>query len=169
MNQPNHFPASLRDVAVLSRSTFCEQRSVCQDVSIIDQGYSISLLARQLRGVDDLERALVFPTFFTPAAVELLMALPNHFWFWNVVYYAVGESRGSTLIDDSTVLRVFKRFRDRCAAFYDLNKPVDQLTAYELAVRVAEGVILFKNADWQHLNGAELVFNLMFQQQQSEG
>lgn len=165
MNQPHPFPASLRDVAVLSRSTFCEHRSVWQDVSIIDQGYNISLLARQLRGVDVLDRSLVFPTFFTAAALELLMALPNHFWFWNVVYYAVGESRGSTLIDDSTVRRVIDRFRDRCAAFYDLSKPIDQLSAQELAVRVAEGVILFKNADWQHLNGAELVFNPMFQPQ----
>lgn len=168
MNQLSHFPASLRDVAVLSRSTFCEQRSVWQDVSIIDQGYSISLLARQLRGVDTLDRSLVFPTFFTAAALELLMTLPNHFWFWSVVYHAVGDSRGSPLIDDSAVRRVFKRFCDRCAAAYDLNKPIDQLSAYETAVRVAEGVLLFKNAEWQHLNGAELVFNPMFQQQ-SEG
>ena len=165
MNQPNHFPASLRDVAVLSRSTFCEQRSVCQDVSIIDQGYSISLLARQLRGVDDLERALVFPTFFTPAAVELLMALPNHFWFWNVVYYAVGDSTGAGLIDVGVIRRVLAQLRDRCAAVYDLDRPIDELTAHELAVRVAKGVVLFKGENWQHLNGAELVFNPIFQPQ----
>jgi len=165
VNQTNHFPASLRDVAVRGRSIFSEHRHVVQDVSFANQGYDINELARRVLNVAALDQARVLPTFFTAAAVELLMGLPNMFWFWNVVYYAVGDSRGSTLIDDSTVRRVMDRFRDRCAPFYDLKKPIDQLTAYELGVRVAEGVILFKNADWQHLNGAELVFNPIFQPQ----
>lgn len=163
MNQTNHFPANLRDVAVRGRSTFSEHRHVLQDLSFVSQGYDINHLARQLRGVDELDHAHVLPTFFTPGAVTLLMALPNLFWFWNVVYYAVGESRGSALIDESAVQRVINgRFRERRAAFYDLKKPIDQLSPRELAMLVAEGVVLFKTTEWQHLNGAELVLNPMF-------
>jgi len=165
VNQTQHFPASLRDVAIRGRSIFSEHRHVVQDVSFVSQGYDINELARRVLGVAALDHALVLPTFFTPGAVELLMSSPNMFWFWNVVYYAVGDSRGSKLIDDNTVRRVIDRFRDRCAAFYDLKKPIDQLSASEMAMLVAEGVILFKSTEWQHLNGAELVFNPIFQQQ----
>lgn len=163
MNQPHQYRGNLRDVAIRGRSIFSEHRHVVQDVSFVSQDYDIKELARCVHGVAALDRSLVFPTFFTPGAVELLMSLPNVFWFWNVVYYAVGEWSGSTLIDDSTVLGVIDGFRERCAAFYDLKKPIDQLSAQELAVRVAEGVILFNSAPYQHLNGVELVFNPMFQ------
>ena len=125
--------------------------------------YEVWDLARQQRGVKVLDRSLVFSTFFTAGAVELLQTMPNLFWFWNVVCYATGDSKGTTLIDDSTIRRVIDRLRDCRAAFYDLKKPIDQLSASEMAALVAEGVILFKTAEWQHLNGAELVFNPMFQ------
>lgn len=165
MNQPRPFPVCLADIAVLGRSTFSEYRSVWQDVSIIDQGHNIHELARQERGVTALDRSLVLPTFFTAGAVELLMTLPNHFWFWHVVYFAAMNSKENVFIDDGAIRRAFGQMRDRCAAVYDLNKPIDQLSAHELAVRVAEGVILFKSANWQHLNDAELVFNVIFQPQ----
>ncbi|MFA7341343.1 MAG: hypothetical protein WC028_31465 [Candidatus Obscuribacterales bacterium] len=165
MNQPRLFPVSLGDIAILGRSTYAEYRSVWQDVSIIDQGHNISELAKQQRGVTVLDHSLVFPTFFTAGAVELLMTLPNHFWFWNVVYLAAMNSSDRVFIDGGAIRRVFAQTRDRVAAVYDLNKPIDQLSAHELAVRVAEGVILFKSANWQHLNDAELVFNVIFQPQ----
>ncbi len=165
MNQPRPFPVCLADIAVLGRSTYSEYRSVWQDVSIIDQGHNISQLARQERGVTVLDHSLVFPTFFTAGAVELLMTLPNHFWFWHVVYFAAMNSKENAFIDDGAIRRAFGQMRDRLSAVYDLNKPIDQLSPHELAVRVAEGVILFKSANWQHLNDAELVFNVIFQPQ----
>lgn len=165
MNQPRSFPGSLRDVAILSRSTFSEYRSCWQDISGMQQGHHIYELARQERGLAVLDRSLVLPTFFTTGAVQLLMTLPNAFWFWNVVYYATSYRNMGGLIDDHIIRRVFDQMRHPRAVAYDLNKPIDQLSAYELAVRVAEGVILFKSANWQHLNDAELVFNVMFQPQ----
>ncbi len=40
-----------------------------------------------------------------------------------------------------------------------------QLSPFDMAVRVIEGVILLKSSDFEHLEDVELVFNVMFQPQ----
>ena len=159
------FPANLRQVAILNRSVSSEERSRWQDVAGQEYGHHLYELARQVHGVAVLDRALVLPTFFTAEAVARLLTLPNTFWFWNVVYYAAEHPARNGQIDHVIIDRVFRQKRDCLAGVYDLEKAIDQLSAHELALRVAEGVILFKSLNWQHLNDAALVFNPIFQPQ----
>jgi hypothetical protein len=42
---------------------------------------------------------------------------------------------------------------------------MEQLDAFEMAIRVIEGVILLKSSDCEHLKDRKLVFNVMFQPQ----
>ena len=164
MNQADSSVRNLRDLAALERTRSFENRSYWQDVSLLPNDYEVWDLARQKRGVKALDRSLVFPTFFTAGAVELLMALPNNFWFWTVVHISTFSASGG-LIDEVNIGEVIAGFRARRSSVYDLNKPMEQLDAFEMAIRVIEGVILLKSSDCEHLKDRELVFNVMFQPQ----
>lgn len=164
MNQSDSFLRDLRDLAALERTRSFEQRSYWQDVSLLKNDYEIWDVARQRRGVVLLERSLVFPTFFTAGAEEVLMTLPNNFWFWTVVYHSTSAANGG-LIDEVNIRQVIASFRARRSSVYDLNKPMAQLSPFDMAVRVIEGVILLKSSDCEHLKDVELVFNVMFQPQ----
>ncbi|CAN5190989.1 hypothetical protein BH11CYA1_BH11CYA1_23230 [soil metagenome] len=163
MNQFNGFPSTLRHVAILGRSVCAESRSRWQDISSNYQWHDLNQFACAVRGVERLDPPLVMSTFFTSEAEAMMMSLPNSFWFFNVMHYAAGYPTTAGLIDKHILDRVFDHLRSRLATVYDLEKAIDQLSASELAVRVAEGVIVFKSQSWQHLNGAELVFNVIFQ------
>jgi hypothetical protein len=92
------------------------------------------------------------------------MALPNNFWFWTVVHISTFSASGG-LIDEVNIGEVIAGFRARRSSVYDLNKPMEQLDAFEMAIRVIEGVILLKSSDCEHLKDRKLVFNVMFQPQ----
>lgn len=165
MNQIDDFPRDLHQHAGAERSRSMEKRSYWQDVSLLQNEYEIWELARRQRGVKVLDRSLVFPTFFTAEAVELLMTLPNNFWFWTVVQHSASDSAGGGLIDDVIVRQTIAGFRARRSSVYGLDKPMEQLSSFEMAVRVVEGVILFKSNDSELPSDGELVFNVMFQPQ----
>jgi hypothetical protein len=164
VNQPDGSGLNLCQLARLERNRSFEQRSYWQDVSLLKNDYEIWDVARQQRGVVVLERSLAFPTFFTAGAEEVLMTLPNNFWFWSVVYSATSAANGG-LIDEVNIRQVIASFRARRSSVYDLNKPLEQLSPFDMAVRVIEGVILLKSSDCEHLKDVELVFNVMFQPQ----
>lgn len=164
MNQPDGSGLNLEQLARLERTRSFEQRNYWQDVSLLKGDYEIWDVARQQRGVVSLERSLAFPTFFTAGAEEVLMTLPNNFWFWSVVSSAASAADGG-LIDEVNIRQVIASFRARRSSVYDLNKPMAQLSPFDMAVRVVEGVILLKSSDFEHVKDVELVFNVMFQPQ----
>jgi hypothetical protein len=164
VNQPDGSCLNLGQLARLERTRSFEQRSYWQDVSLLKNDYEIWDVTRQQRGVVVLDPWLVFPTFFTAGAEEVLMALPNNFWFWTVVHHSTFSASGG-LIDEVNIHQVIASFRARRSSVYDLNKPLEQLSPSDMAVRVIEGVILLKSSDCEHLKDVELIFNVMFQPQ----
>jgi hypothetical protein len=108
-------------------------------------GQQLYQLALQVRGVQSLETGEVLPTFCTNEAQQLLMSMPNYYWFWHVLQDAIfREGDESDRIGIQAVQRAVHELR--CSATYavDLKRRVEDLSATEACMWMALGIVLVK-------------------------
>ena len=85
--------------------------------------------------------------FFEPAAAELLMRLPNRYWFWTAVYGAVvraGVRGASKPIPQALVAAQLAEIHRIYAAKFNLRLAVAELSPSQVASRAVAGVLLVR-------------------------
>ncbi|HNG73716.1 MAG TPA: hypothetical protein PKN86_07315 [Candidatus Obscuribacter sp.] len=102
-------------------------------------------LAREATDLRNPSDEQILPIFFTDEACELLMKLPNLYWFWHVLEKAYEwqldgyEER----IDVATVLRAMGELREKAPRAWVVCKlPPESLSPGALVARTAHGVFL---------------------------
>jgi hypothetical protein len=109
--------------------------------------FSAALIALALEstGKSALADEEILPVFFTEAACEWLMKLPNLYFFWRVVAksYEWELTLDYERIGAPAVLRAMGEVREGVPrSFVECQLPPEELTAEHLAARRARGVFL---------------------------
>lgn len=109
-------------------------------------------LACSTRGSVTLGNADILPAFFTRAAIRMLVKMPNLYWFWSVVVYAVTADDGDKhkRLGKASIQNGVKNLRRDYARRFDLTKPLAMLAdedgnasrEAQIAARATAGLIL---------------------------
>jgi hypothetical protein len=86
--------------------------------------------------------------FFEPAAAELLLRLPNRFWFWTVVHGAianVAEEARDKPVPQAFVAQKLAEIRRIYAGKYNLQLALSDLSQSQVASRAVAGVLLVRS------------------------
>lgn len=139
-----------------------------EDLEDFDIPDAIISLAYLVRDNKSLPLAAVLPTFFTEAAVELLLKTPNHFYFLSLVAYSCDSADTGDRIGKEAVQQAAAQMRGWAAGKFNLEKRLADLAddpggqakrEIMIASRLAGGLILFKNGSFEQ---GELIDNPIF-------
>ncbi len=143
---------------MMSRWSFATNHYTPQGLTFVNP--ELYRLAAEFSGNSEIRYADVLPLLCEREACTILLSLPNHYWFWDVLFSATTHLQGSE--DKLTSDRVSKGMaisRHELSQKYDLTLPLKDLTAAQLASRTAAGVILVKHKSGDH---DEIYFNPIF-------
>lgn len=124
--------------------------SVYQPCTSTYLGAALNALACKTQAKTSVDEDKVLTTFFTAEAAAYLRAMPNLYWLWKAVTFALVCSaeddthQAGQAIGLSSVKQAEQSMRAEVSYKFDLNKPVEQLTAAQLCSRAAHGLILVK-------------------------
>lgn len=100
--------------------------------------------------------------FCEPAAAELLLRLPNRFWFWTTIKRAIlrveDKGLGKPMTEKHVAFALAEIRRD-CTAKYNLRLALSDLSQSQVASRAVSGLILVR-ACFGELD--EIMFNPIF-------
>lgn len=130
-------------------------RNLYENLANWAYGPELLRLARRKLGVAIDARLLdcqIIDAFFTKPAADLMLTLPNQYWFWHVladlvVAGAAAEADRFTLED---VQHAFAKRRADASVYFDLKKSFDELSDIEKLRRLAFGLVVFNTSGSPH-------------------
>ncbi|MBK8224490.1 MAG: hypothetical protein IPK73_26075 [Candidatus Obscuribacter sp.] len=141
------FRRELYNLAKAKRPIYASNSAWYHKLAPCDPGTDLYNLALQVRNCQSLVDTEILPTFFEKEAVELLLSLPNLYWFWRIVESSIIKAgNGRHVIGVDAVRGAIAEERNSAARAYDLKKDISALNQIETAVWVAAGILVVQSS-----------------------
>ena len=150
------------DTEMHRQARLCSVYQPCTDTYL---GAALNGLACKTLGQTSVDEDKVLTTFFSAEAAAYLRAMPNLYWLWKAVTFALvcsaedGTHQEGAAIGLNSVKQAVQSMRAEVSYKFDLSKPVEKLTAAQLCSRAAHGLILVKAGQGDN---DEIVVNPIF-------
>ncbi len=140
-----------RHLSALARRSmveFAHEVAFYQPVNVNRLSNDFYLLAAKLSNYSIFSHREQLHMFFEPDAAELLLCMPNNYWFWTVVHGAIVRAgvRGARRpIPQTFVAEKLAEIRRIYGSKYNLHLAVSDLTPSQVASRAVAGVLLVRS------------------------
>lgn len=141
------FRRELYNLAKVKRPNYAANSTWYHKLSPSDSGTDLYNLALKVKNCQSLVDSEILPTFFEKEAVELLLSLPNLYWFWRIVESSIIKAgNGRHVIGVEAVRGAMAEERNNAGRAYDLKKDISELSQVETALWVAAGILVVQSS-----------------------